>query len=125
MATIGVNLFLLDHSGKAGGTFQFIEGLLRTLHHIDQENNYVLIVRSDMYMFWKKLFPKFIVTMVQQYGSEVYLNYSELGYRSFSKSKPDNLNFRRLQLVLKNNLSIQQWAKKLWQYGCSWVWKQY
>ncbi len=124
MATIGVNLFLLDNSGKAGGTLQFIQGLLLTLHHIDQENDYILIVRPDMYMFWKKLFPKFVVTMVQQYGSEVYFNYSELGNGYFSKSKPKDLSFKRIKLILKNNFSIQQWIKKLWQYGCSLVWKQ-
>lgn len=112
MARIGINLYLLDQSGYAGGTFQFLKTLLTSLHQADINNQYILISHPDMLSFWKKEFPKFKVAGVQKFNSKAYIEYQFLYEQDESQLIKNNL-WQRVCLTFKENSSISFFIKKI------------
>ncbi len=100
---IGINLFILDFSGSAGGTLNYIVGLLQALEKIDQKNNYLILCQSSMKAYFKNNFAHFEVADVPQHDVDTFIRFTYLGKKPESKSLDWFYRVRRWFRILKTN----------------------
>lgn len=106
---IGINLFSLDHTGRAGGTLNYMVGLLSALNQLDQKNQYIIICPATMKSFWKKIVPNFNIVTIHDHDIDVALKFSFLGIRDFPKKQSIFYKLMRwVEIIFSGKMTIKE-----------------